>query len=46
MVAIEHLLETTTWRPERTIVLGFGSDEERGGRVSVHSPYLEMTHNG
>lgn len=35
MVAIEHLLETTDWKPERTIVLGFGSDEERGGRVSV-----------
>ena len=34
MLAIEHLLETTEFKPERTIVLGFGSDEERGGQVS------------
>lgn len=38
MVAIEHLLETTDFKPERTIVLGFGSDEERGGQVSRNEP--------
>ena len=34
MAAIEHLLETTDFKPTRTIILGFGSDEERGGQVS------------
>ena len=38
MVAIEYLLETTEWRPQRTVVLGFGSDEERGGQVSLSFP--------
>jgi Gly-Xaa carboxypeptidase len=35
MGAIEHLLETTDFKPKRSIVLGFGSDEERGGQVGA-----------
>ncbi|ORX35361.1 putative carboxypeptidase s precursor [Kockovaella imperatae] len=35
MAAIEHLLETTDFKPARTIILGFGSDEERGGQVGA-----------
>ncbi|KAK4689346.1 Gly-Xaa carboxypeptidase, partial [Tremellales sp. Uapishka_1] len=35
MAAIEHLLETTDFKPTRTVVLGFGSDEERGGQVGA-----------
>ncbi len=35
MAAIEHLLETTSFKPTRTVVLGFGSDEERGGQVGA-----------
>lgn len=35
MASIEHLLETTDFKPTRTIVLGFGSDEERGGQVGA-----------
>ncbi|WVQ84685.1 hypothetical protein IAT38_006840 [Cryptococcus sp. DSM 104549] len=35
MSAIEHLLKTTDFKPKRTIILGFGSDEERGGQVGA-----------
>ena len=35
MAAIEHLLETTDFKPKRGIILGFGSDEERGGQVGA-----------
>ncbi|KAK8853296.1 hypothetical protein IAR55_004000 [Kwoniella newhampshirensis] len=35
MSAIEHLIKTTDFKPKRTIVLGFGSDEERGGQVGA-----------
>ncbi len=35
MLALEHLFEGGAWRPERGVVLGFGSDEERGGQVGL-----------
>lgn len=35
MAAIEHLLESTDFKPTRSIVLGFGSDEERGGQTGA-----------
>ncbi|WWD19722.1 hypothetical protein CI109_104186 [Kwoniella shandongensis] len=35
MSAIEHLIKTTDFKPTRSIVLGFGSDEERGGQVGA-----------
>ncbi|WVQ75768.1 hypothetical protein IAR50_005399 [Cryptococcus sp. DSM 104548] len=43
MSAIEHLFKTTDFKPKRTIILGFGSDEERGGQVGAPaiSRYLE-----
>ncbi|ODO07743.1 hypothetical protein I350_03319 [Cryptococcus amylolentus CBS 6273] len=43
MSALEHLFKTTDFKPKRTIILGFGSDEERGGQVGAPaiSRYLE-----
>jgi Gly-Xaa carboxypeptidase len=35
MAAIEHLLGTTDFNPRRGVILGFGSDEERGGQVGA-----------
>ncbi|ORY35808.1 putative carboxypeptidase s precursor [Naematelia encephala] len=35
LTALEHLFETTDWKPTRGVVLGFGSDEERGGQVGA-----------
>ena len=35
MMAVEHLLETTDFKPQRTVIMGFGSDEERGGQVGA-----------
>ncbi|ORX40185.1 putative carboxypeptidase s precursor [Kockovaella imperatae] len=32
LAAIELLLETSDFKPRRTVVLGFGHDEERGGQ--------------
>jgi Gly-Xaa carboxypeptidase len=35
MGAIEHLLKSTEFKPTRSVILGFGSDEERGGQVGA-----------
>lgn len=35
MSAVEHLLQKGDFKPTRSVVLGFGSDEERGGQVGA-----------